>query len=425
MGPAALLALSASASVPCAQAELPNGLTTVLCPDHRAPLVHVRVAYAVGSRDEGPGEAGLAHLVEHLLFNGSASQPAEYHAPLQDVGAIVNGWTSVDLTSTWQTLGAQHLPLALFLESDRMGWLILDERRLEEQRQVVRRELEQRVEDDPHPWADEVVPLAFGPDHPYGHLTAGRHDDLERVDLAAVRRFHEAWYGPDNATLFVLGDFDPEVASELISEYFGPIPARPPPPRARRPLPTPDAPVRVDRVGTGKRGRVLIAWPSPALFAPGDAELDLLAEVLESGGRLARHLDDEADLFFAHRVDVRQRSHQLHGAFVIDVDVPEGRLPEDVVRGIDAALEAALSRPADEIRLETAALGEELHRSRRLDQLAGRGAALQTYVTFLGVLDGLERDLARYDTDWTRVVEVARETLAGPRAELLYAPAPP
>ena len=204
--------------------QLPNGLDVVLVPDRSAPIVHTQVWYHVGSKDEVAGRTGFAHLFEHLMFQGSKNAPGEYFTPIQEVGGDLNGTTNSERTNYYETVPAESLPLALFMESDRMAALldVLDETKLANQREVVRNERRQRYENPPDgtAWADLYA--ALSPEgHPYHHPTIGSHADLQAATLDDVSAFFRTWYVPNNATLVVAGDFDVRTARRLVIENLG------------------------------------------------------------------------------------------------------------------------------------------------------------------------------------------------------------
>jgi len=191
--------------------QLDNGLDVVLLPDHSTPIVHVEVWYHVGSKDEVAGRTGFAHLFEHLMFQGSANSPGEYFTPIQGVGGDLNGTTNADRTNYYETVPARYLPLALFMESDRMGHLldVLDQGKLDNQRDVVKNERRQRYENPPYGRAFADLQGALYPEgHPYHFPTIGSHADLEAASLDDVKTFFHTWYVPNNATLVVAGDFN-------------------------------------------------------------------------------------------------------------------------------------------------------------------------------------------------------------------------
>ncbi len=210
------------------QDQLDNGLRLVMAPDAGAPVVAVNLWYAVGSRDEPPGSTGFAHLFEHMMFQGSAHVPKNGHFEhLERVGGSANATTWFDRTNYFQTLPSHHLDLALWLESDRMGWMLpaLTEEKLQNQRNVVLNERRERYENQPYGnWDERLQALLFAPEHPYHHTVIGAAEDIEAATLDDVRAFFRAFYVPDNAVLTLCGDFAPEDARAGVRRYFGAIP---------------------------------------------------------------------------------------------------------------------------------------------------------------------------------------------------------
>ena len=209
---------------------LDNGLEVILHEDHTVPVVAVNLWYKVGSKDEAEGRTGFAHLFEHLMFQGSEHLDGEYFAPLQRIGAELNGSTSSDRTNYYETVPSNALELALWLESDRMGFLLpsLSQGKLDNQRDVVKNERRQRVDNVPYGQAQERLLSALYPKgHPYHHPTIGSMADLTAATLGDVKNFFRRYYAPNNASLCLAGDFEPAVAKRQIETYFGPIPRGP------------------------------------------------------------------------------------------------------------------------------------------------------------------------------------------------------
>ena len=209
---------------------LPNGLTVILHEDHKTPVVAVNVLYKVGSKDEKPGRTGFAHLFEHMMFQGSKNHDTDYFLPLEKLGAELNGTTDEDQTVYYETVPSNALELALWLEADRMGFLLpaMTQQKLDNQRDVVKNERRQSVDNVPYGQAEEVLLEALYPaDHPYHHSVIGSMADLSAARLADVAAFFRTYYVPNNAILCVAGDFQPAQAKEWIEKYFGPLPRGP------------------------------------------------------------------------------------------------------------------------------------------------------------------------------------------------------
>lgn len=219
--------------------RLDNGLTVILHQDHGAPLVGVHVEYNVGSKDEPPHRNGFAHLFEHLMFQGTEHMPKGLLFKLQAAaGGDGNGGTAQDSTVYWDVGPSNALDQMVYVESERMGWLLptLDQVKLDNQRDVVINELRQNYEMRPYGLAPEkLMANLWNPEFPYHWLPIGTKVDLAQANLQDVREFFQRWYGPGNAVLAIAGDFDPAAAKASIQKWFGPIPARPPP--ARTPPP--------------------------------------------------------------------------------------------------------------------------------------------------------------------------------------------
>src|SRR5215469_11581357 len=278
------------------QFTLPNGLTVITHEDHRLPLVAVDLWYHVGPLNERPGRTGFAHLFEHMMFEGSEHVGEKAHIKyVQSAGATdVNGTTDFDRTNYFETMPSNQLELALWLESDRMGFLMegLDREKLANQRDVVRNERRQG-EGQPYYVADEAVyHLLFLKDHPYYGSVIGSHADIESARIADVRDFHQQFYTPNNASIAVAGDFDPVKLKALLEKYFGPIPRGP----KVEPVTTVTPPIasqkRATITDTVKLPQMQIAWLTPpaytadaysteaALFALGGAKVSRLDAAL-------------------------------------------------------------------------------------------------------------------------------------------------
>jgi zinc protease len=192
---------------------LPNGLTVVLSEDHSTPIVHADLWYHVGSKDERPGRTGFAHLFEHMMFKGSKNVAPEEHAStIAGVGGQSNAYTNDDATVFWETVPSQYLPLMLWLEADRMATLKIDEPTFKAEREVVKEERRLRIDNQPFGRLTEILYANAFSVHPYKHTTIGSMADLDAASVADVRDFHNTFYVPGNATLALVGDFDPAQA---------------------------------------------------------------------------------------------------------------------------------------------------------------------------------------------------------------------
>ena len=378
---------------------LDNGLQVLLSEDHDIPVVRVELWYHVGSKNEAEGRSGFAHLFEHLMFQGSEHANADYFVPLQEVGASVNGSTNLDRTNYYEQLSSEYLPLALWMEADRMGWLlpVLDEERLRNQKDVVRNERRQNYEN--RPYGDVWITLLenlFPPNHPYHHATIGSHEDIEAASLDDVHGFFRTYYTPNNATLTVVGDFDPAEARDWIDRTFGPVPAGEAPPVVTVPRFRRKDETVIRQEDDVPLHKVWIAWPTPAVFAPGDAELDLLSKVLTDGkeSRLYAALVHEQQI--AKEVRAFQSSFKYGSTYIIQATAADGHTTDELVAAIDAILGELGRKPPTNEEVEVALIQYERQFVVSLGTLSGRSRQLQSYNHINGSPDYLQQDLARY-----------------------------
>jgi len=275
--------------------ELPNGLTVITHEDHRLPLVAVDLWYHVGPLNERPGRTGFAHLFEHMMFEGSEHVGEKAHIRIvQSAGATsVNGTTDFDRTNYFETMPSNQLELALWLESDRMGFLMegLNRDLLTNQKDVVRNERRQG-EGRPYNVAEEeMFHQLFPKGHPYYGAVIGSHADIESTRIADVRDFHQQYYTPNNASIAIAGDFDPVKLKELLTKYFGPIPQGPPVPPVTAVTPPITEQKRATVTDTVQLPQLRVAWLTPAAYTPDAYSVDAAAFAL--GGAKASRLDEE------------------------------------------------------------------------------------------------------------------------------------
>lgn len=379
---------------------LDNGLTVILAEDRDLPIVNVNVWYHVGSKDEPQGRSGFAHLFEHLMFQGSENSPGEYFERLQEVGARVNGTTNTDRTNYFEGVPAEHLPLALWLEADRMGWLlgVLDIEKLDNQREVVKNERRQRYENPPYGevWVDMMENL-YPVGHPYRHPTIGSMDDLSAASLDDVTDWFKTWYGPNNASISIVGDFDTAQAKEMVEKYFGPIPQGPEPEvTTAEPVVLAETQV-IRQVEEGVPfEKVWIAWHSPALMEEGDADLDVLSSALSSGkdSRLHRHLVHELQI--AKSVEAYQISRQLAGVYMIEATAAAGHTTDELVAEIDKVLATVSEEGLTAEEVVNAQTQYEVGFYNRMRTVGQIGNSLNSYLFYTGEPDSFQKDLDRF-----------------------------
>ena len=388
-------------NIPFTQHTLENGLRVIIHEDRRLPMVAVNLWYHVGSKNEHPGRTGFAHLFEHLMFEGSQHYDKGYFHPLQEAGAALNGSTNPDRTNYWEVVPTNALDLALWMESDRMGYLLpaLTMQKFETQREVVLNERRQNYENRPYGLATNAIVAALFPsNHPYHWMTIGETADLKAATFDDVREFFRTYYHPSNASLVIAGDVDTDDALERAKQHFDEITPGPKP-----------APLDLTAETIGERRllledrvelpRLYLSWHSPAMFTDGDAEMDLLSDLFANGkvSRLYKALVYERRI--ASEVMAFQNSRELGGFWqVLATAAPGHSLVE-----LHQAIDEELARLTDEGPTE-----DEMHRGRaqveaqfvyRLQTLGGFGGKadqLNAYSVFVNDPGYFERDLARY-----------------------------
>ncbi|MBN2241880.1 MAG: insulinase family protein [Acidobacteria bacterium] len=391
-------------NLPYIKYTLENGLDVILLEDRRLPLVAVNVWYHVGPANERPGLTGFAHLFEHMMFEGSRHVGEKAHFRfLETAGASsINGTTNFDFTNYFETLPSNQLELALWLESDRMGFLLdtLDEKKLANQRAVVRNERRQNVESAPYGLVQEAIfHRLFPKDHPYHASVIGSHADIEAAELADVREFFRLYYAPNNASLAIVGDIDPGATRALVEKYFGSIPKGKPVPRTKVPTPPIASERRAVVTDQVELPRVYLAWLTAPLFTQEDAECDLVARILGGGksSRLFKSLVYEKRI--AQDVSAHQSSLALASIFTIDATCKPGVAPEELEKAVREELERFLEKGPEPEEIESARNIFEASIIRGLETLGGFGGVadrLNQYNISLGDPGYLERDLKRY-----------------------------
>jgi zinc protease len=383
---------------------LPNGLTVILSRDARIPMVAVNLWYHVGPANEEPGRTGFAHLFEHMMFQSSKHVPEDAHFKLLEAAGAsdINGTTDYDRTNYFETIPANQLELALWLESDRMGYLVdkLDQPSLSNQQDVVRNERRQSVENQPYGLAEEqLVQSLFPSKHPYYGNVIGSHEDIQAAKLDDVRRFFRQYYAPNNASLAIVGDFDPTATKALIGKYFAPLKRGPAVPPIKAETPTITTERRKTVTARVELPRVYMAWITSPILKPGDADADIAAGILGGGrsSRLYKKLVYEKQI--AQNVSAQQQSLILGSIFQIEATARPGHTAEELETAIDEELAAFRTNPADTSEIERARNRIETSIIGGLEVLGGFGGVadrLNSYNHYLGTPDYLEKDILRY-----------------------------
>ncbi len=389
---------------------LANGLDVLIHEDHACPIVSVNIWYHVGSKNEVPGRTGFAHFFEHLMFEGSQHHDASYFQPLQAAGAILNGSTNADRTNYWEVVPTNAFELALWMESDRMGYLLpaLTEAKFSNQRDVILNERRQSYENRPYGMAPMAMLAAVYPStHPYHWPTIGQVPDLHAARVEEVRDFFATYYHPANASIAIAGDVETDVALAQVRRYFegiapGPVvaPVRPAAPVLR-------GETRLLIEDQVELPRLYLAWITPEMFAADDAELDLAADILANGktSRLYRRLVYE--LRAATDVSAAQNSREAGGFLQVAATASPGHTIAELERVIVEEIAKLASEGPTDDELERERIQAEaqfIYRLQTVGGFGGKSDQLNAYNMLLKDPGFFARDLARYQS-------VTRESL--------------
>jgi zinc protease len=409
---------------------LDNGLEILLAPDPSVPVVSVNVWYHVGSGYEQYGKSGFAHLFEHMMFQGSKHVGEDRHFELlKKIGVSdVNGTTNSDRTNYYETVPSNQLETALWLESDRMGYLLQppvgkDGKPVEfkvslaNQIEVVRNERRQRYDNEAYGKMRFALAAALYPErHPYRYLTIGKHEDLANASVADVQNFFKTWYVPANATLAIVGDFEIADAKKLVEKWFAKFPKSSKPKAVTVPAPTIKATAVAVDDAFAKLRRVQFVWHSPAAYAAGDAELDFIASALgrEGTGRLYKALVYDRPL--AQSVNAFQGGQQFSGQFQISVTLRSDANLDEVKKIVAAEVAKIVKEPITDKEFSRLIASNEAGTVRSLETTMGRAETLQAYNHFLGDPNKITWDLDRYrKTSPAKIRDVAAQWLRADR----------
>ncbi len=392
-------------SIPFTKTTLANGMVVIFSEDHAVPQVAVNVSYGVGSRMERPGRTGFAHLFEHLMFMGTRRAPTKaFDGWMEQAGGHNNAWTAEDRTDYFDIAPSTALPLLLWLEADRMRELgpLIDKEKLDLQRDVVRNERRQSIENRPYGIEELELPKLLWPEgHPYHHPVIGSHEDLEAAGVEDVKQFFATWYDPANASLVVAGDFDPAEARSTVERWFGTAathgkPADPGAPGFSDQKTTLTSVVRETVPDNVELTKIILAWQSPHHFGPGDAQLDLVASVLSNGkaSRLYKSLVYEQKI--AQSVSAVQESRVLASQFVVEATVRPGVDPARVEKALFDEIAKVRDREVGDEELERARNLYEMEFVDRLQGVPTRASLLNSYQAEVGDPGYVQHDLDRY-----------------------------
>ena len=392
------------------QHRLSNGMDVILHEDHTIPLVAVNVWYHVGSKNEEMGRTGFAHLFEHVMFEGTKHHNRSHFEPLQKAGANLNGSTTTDRTNYWEDVPSNYLELALWLEADRMGFLLdgLDQQKFDVQRDVVKNERRQSYENRPYGMAhSHLQPALYPLPHPYHWMTIGSQEDLDAASLDDVKDFFQRFYGPSNASLAIAGDFHAEEALELVNRYFGDLPPGESVPRIGRQDSLLSGRVDIEMRDKVTLPRLYIAWPAPPEGHPDDAPLELYQAVMSDGltSRLHRSLVYEKQI--AQHAFVRYGPSEIAGQLLVQVTAAEGHSLEEVEAAVEAELENIHRNPPTDEEIARSKNRIEATHFRQLARIGGFGGRADQ----LNHFNVIESDPGLINTSLDRCLAVQREDI--------------
>jgi zinc protease len=390
-------------SVPYTQFTLPNGLNVILHVDRSTPRVSVNTWFLVGSGNEKPGRTGFAHLFEHLMFMGSKNVPTgKFDEWLEAAGADNNGSTTPDRTNYFEDLPSNAMELALFLDSDRMGYLVdaMSPKAVDAQRDVVKNERRQSYENRPYGMASLVIDEnLYPPSHPYHWPTIGSMADLSAASYEDVVQFFRTYYAPNNASLSIAGDIDVDKTRALIEKWFADVPRG-------KPVPLIDAPPaylseekRLAFEDKVQLPRLYMAWLTPAQFKPGDAEFDIVSNLLTGGknSRLYKRLVYEMQI--AQDVSAYQESQKQVSSFQIVSTARAGHTLAEIEKVIQEEIDKLKTEPPSQREVQRAVNQYEasfINRLERIGSFGGKADQLNSYYAATGNPDYFNEDLARY-----------------------------
>ncbi|MGI8467564.1 MAG: M16 family metallopeptidase, partial [Pyrinomonadaceae bacterium] len=379
--------------------KLKNGLTVVMHPDKSTPIVAVNVWYHVGSKNESPGRTGFAHLFEHMMFQGAKNYSDGYLNAMEDLGANVNGTTDQDRTYYYEVVPSNFLERAIYLEADRMGGLLdaMTQEKLDNQRDVVKNERRQRVDNQPYgTMSERIGDIMYPVGHPYHHSVIGSMEDLSAASLDDVKGFFRQYYEPNNAVLTVAGDYNEKQARAWIQKYFGPIAKGTPIDRPNQPEPELNGVVRKVYEDAVPLPRLAIIWHSVPQYAPDEAALDMLGSIL-SAGRGSRL---QSDLVYgkeiAQSIGAFNSTSEIAGLFQISALARPGKSLDEIEKEINSEIERIKKEPPTTEEMTRALNTREASAIYSLQTVLGKGAQLSSYAGYLNKPDYFQADIDRY-----------------------------
>lgn len=410
--------------IPYEKYVLPNGLTVIVHEDHSDPVVHVDVTYHVGSAREEIGKSGFAHFFEHMMFQGSDNVGDEQHFKIvTESGGTLNGSTNRDRTNYYETVPSNQLEKMLWLEADRMGFLLdaVTQRKFEIQRETVKNERGQNYDNRPYGLVSEVISKNMYPyGHPYSWLTIGYLEDLNRVDVNDLKNFFLRWYGPNNATLTVGGDVKPADVVKLAEKYFGSIPRGPEVKNMKLAAPILESDRYVTLVDNYARiPQLSITYPTVPSFHPDEAALACLAQVMGQGKNSVFYQEIVKNQK-ALNASSFNRTSELSGEFGINLTPAPGVSLADSKKLIDNAIKAFETRGVTDEDIEKFRGAFESQYINRLQSVSGKVSQLAAYQTYTGNPNMIVKELASYTSVKKEdVIRVYNQYIKGKAAVVL------
>src|SRR5215203_4803708 len=406
--------------------QLKNGLRVVLHEDRSTPVVAVNTWYHVGSKNEEAGRTGFAHLFEHMMFQGSKNYNTDYFTPLQEAGGSINGTTNQDRTWYYETVPSNFLELALMLEADRMGGLIeaMTQEKLDNQRDVVKNERRQRVDNQPYGTASEKIgEIMYPKGHPYNWSVIGSMEDLQAATLDDVKTFFRRYYVPNNTVVVLSGDFDEKQARGWVEKYFGPIAKGDEITRPNSAMPKLDKEIRTTVEDSVPLPRRYMVWHSVPQYSADEPALDLLSYILSTGrtSRLQSNLVYGKEI--AQQAAAFNATSEIGGVFQLQVTARPGKSLDDIEKEINAEIERIKKEPPTAEEMARAKNSNEASTIFGLQTVLGKGSQLGNYTGYLNKPEYFQADLDRYAAVTPADIQrVANTYLTSNRLVMSYVP---